>query len=179
MVARTSTLENSLGFILSDISRLARKEFDRRVRELRLTRAQWLVLMHLARRPGCTQSDLADAMLKHIDIPAHPPLKAGVLYGMLDNDGWRLPRVFEGYFTYSWKAIPAECVTATISYSGLSIGSIGSSPDQLLRACTFLDGIMTPEDTAPGKTLLLSEVPPVAYSETIRRVLRLIAAANN
>jgi hypothetical protein len=33
MVARTSTLENSLGFILSDISRLARKEFDRRVRE--------------------------------------------------------------------------------------------------------------------------------------------------
>ena len=72
MVARTSTLENSLGFILSDISRLARKEFDRRVRELRLTRAQWLVWMHLARRPGCTQSDLADAMqMQKITISRH------------------------------------------------------------------------------------------------------------
>jgi MarR family transcriptional regulator for hemolysin len=72
MVARTSSLENSLGFILSDISRLARKEFDRRVRELRLTRAQWLVLMHLARRPGCAQSDLADAMqMQKITISRH------------------------------------------------------------------------------------------------------------
>jgi MarR family transcriptional regulator for hemolysin len=72
MVARTSSLENTFGFILSDISRLARKEFDRRVRELRLTRAQWLVLMHLARRPGCTQSDLADAMqMQKITISRH------------------------------------------------------------------------------------------------------------
>ena len=72
MVARTSSLEHSLGFILSDISRLARKEFDRRVRELRLTRAQWLVLMHLTRRPGCTQSDLADAMqMQKITISRH------------------------------------------------------------------------------------------------------------
>src|SRR4051812_18467927 len=72
MVARTSTFENSLGFILSDISRLARKEFDRRVRDLRVTRAQWLVLMHLARRPGCTQSELADAMqMQKITVTRH------------------------------------------------------------------------------------------------------------
>lgn len=72
MVARTSSFENSLGFILSDISRLARKEFDRRVRDLRLTRAQWLVLLHLARRPGCTQSELAEAMqMQKITIGRH------------------------------------------------------------------------------------------------------------
>jgi MarR family transcriptional regulator, transcriptional regulator for hemolysin len=72
MVARNSTFENSLGFILSDISRLARKEFDRRVRDLRLTRAQWLVLVHLARRPGCTQSDLAEAMqMQKITVSRH------------------------------------------------------------------------------------------------------------
>ena len=72
MVARTTQHENSLGFILSDISRLARKEFDRRVRELRVTRAQWLVLMHLARRPGCTQSDLAEAMqMQKITVTRH------------------------------------------------------------------------------------------------------------
>src|SRR5688572_33389405 len=80
MVARTSSFENSLGFILSDISRLARKEFDRRVRELRLTRAQWLVLVHLARRPGCTQSELAEAMqMQKITVGRHAErlLRAG------------------------------------------------------------------------------------------------------
>lgn len=54
--------ERSLGFLLADISRLARKEFDRRVRDLGLTRAQWLFLYYLARQPGCTQSDLAELL---------------------------------------------------------------------------------------------------------------------
>ncbi len=72
MVARTPSFENSLGFILSDISRLARTEFDRRVRELGVTRAQWLVLLHLARRPGCTQTDLAEAMqMQKITVSRH------------------------------------------------------------------------------------------------------------
>jgi DNA-binding MarR family transcriptional regulator len=55
-------LEQRLGFLLADISRLARKEFDRRVRDLGLTRAQWLFLYHLARQPGCTQSELAELL---------------------------------------------------------------------------------------------------------------------
>jgi DNA-binding MarR family transcriptional regulator len=72
MVARTPSFEHNFGFILSDISRLARKEFDRRVRNLGVTRAQWLVLLHLARRPGCTQSDLADAMqMQKITVGRH------------------------------------------------------------------------------------------------------------
>jgi MarR family transcriptional regulator for hemolysin len=72
MVARKISFEHSFGFILSDISRLARREFDRRVRDLRVTRAQWLVLLHLARRPGCTQSDLADAMqMQKITVSRH------------------------------------------------------------------------------------------------------------
>lgn len=72
MVARSPSFEHSLGFVLSDISRLARKEFDRRVRDLRVTRAQWLVLLHLARRPGCTQSELADAMqMEKITVGRH------------------------------------------------------------------------------------------------------------
>lgn len=62
MVANREQYEQGLGFILSDISRLARKEFDRRVRSLELTRAQWLFLYHLARVPGCTQSELAERL---------------------------------------------------------------------------------------------------------------------
>lgn len=62
MSALRSTLEQHLGFLFADISRLARKEFDRRVRDLGLTRAQWLFLFNLARQPGCTQSELADLL---------------------------------------------------------------------------------------------------------------------
>src|SRR3954471_25077440 len=62
VASRVPEPAESLGFIINDISRLARKEFDRRVRELGLTRAQWLFLYHLGRQPGCTQSDLAERL---------------------------------------------------------------------------------------------------------------------
>src|SRR3954469_10645834 len=62
MVASRFTTEQSFGFIITDINRLARKEFDRRVRDLGLTRAQWLFLYHVAKQPGCTQSELADRL---------------------------------------------------------------------------------------------------------------------
>jgi DNA-binding MarR family transcriptional regulator len=52
----------TLGLLMNDISRLARKEFDRRVRSLGLTRAQWLFLFYLERNPGCTQSELAELL---------------------------------------------------------------------------------------------------------------------
>lgn len=54
--------ESHLGFLLADINRLARREFDRRVRPLGLTRAQWLFLFHLGRQPGATQSELAEQL---------------------------------------------------------------------------------------------------------------------
>lgn len=62
MSALRVNFDHSLGFVLNDISRLARKEFERRVRRFGLTRAQWLFLFHAARQPGCTQSDLAEHM---------------------------------------------------------------------------------------------------------------------
>src|SRR3954471_5294627 len=62
VASRVSPPAESLGFIINDISRLSRKEFDRRVRELGLTRAQWLFLWHVAQQPGCTQSELAERL---------------------------------------------------------------------------------------------------------------------
>ena len=62
MAAARHNPERSLGFLFADISRLARREFDRRVRDLGLTRAQWLFLYYLARQPGCTQSELAELL---------------------------------------------------------------------------------------------------------------------
>ncbi|MSP75425.1 MAG: MarR family transcriptional regulator [Rhodospirillaceae bacterium] len=51
-----------IGYVLSDVARLIRTVFDRRVRSLGLTRAQWLVLSRLYRRPGASQTELADML---------------------------------------------------------------------------------------------------------------------
>ena len=50
------------GFLVSDVARLLRTVFDRRVRHLGLTRSQWLALTRIYRQPGCTLSELAETM---------------------------------------------------------------------------------------------------------------------
>ena len=52
-------LSRNFGFILNDVARLMRTQFDRRVKALGLTRSQWWVLNHLFRNDGVTQSELA------------------------------------------------------------------------------------------------------------------------
>ena len=54
--------DDYIGYVLSDVARLIRTVFDRRVREMGLTRAQWLVLTRLYRRPGASQSELAEML---------------------------------------------------------------------------------------------------------------------
>jgi MarR family transcriptional regulator, transcriptional regulator for hemolysin len=54
--------EEYIGVVISDVARLLRTEFDRRVRRLGITRAQWLVLTRLHRRPGVSLSELAEMM---------------------------------------------------------------------------------------------------------------------
>lgn len=51
--------DDYIGVVISDVARLLRTEFDRRVRKLGITRAQWLVLTRLHRQPGASHSELA------------------------------------------------------------------------------------------------------------------------
>lgn len=51
-----------IGFLISDVARLMRASFDRRVRRIGLTRAQWQVLGLLHRRPGASQTELAEML---------------------------------------------------------------------------------------------------------------------
>lgn len=55
-------LSRNFGFILHDVSRLLRVTFDRKVKGMGLTRSQWWVLLHLFRKGGVTQSELADTL---------------------------------------------------------------------------------------------------------------------
>lgn len=122
---------------------------------------------------------VCDPMLhskRFLPAPPHEPLSPGVLYGVLDNDGWRLGRPDGGLFTYHWKAFLAEKITAAIFYSGLIAGSVGKSPVQTIRHCSFYSGMMTPEaPELPGRSIRLGDVPPVPFTESLRRLLRLTA----
>jgi DNA-binding MarR family transcriptional regulator len=70
-----------IGYMLSDVARLIRTIFDRRVRNLGLTRAQWLVLTRLYRRPGASQTELADML--EIDRAS-----AGRMIDRMEKNGW-------------------------------------------------------------------------------------------
>ena len=70
-----------LGFVLHDISRLLRKRFDRRARDLNLTKSQWIVLAHLARHEGIRQSGLAEILeIEPITLARH--------LDRLEETGW-------------------------------------------------------------------------------------------
>ncbi|HQT88386.1 MAG TPA: MarR family transcriptional regulator [Acidiphilium sp.] len=48
--------------LLHDVARLTRIETDRRARAQGMTRAQWVMLLKLARHPGLSQKDLAELL---------------------------------------------------------------------------------------------------------------------
>ena len=54
--------ELRLGFLIHDVSRLRRSAFDRCLKPLNVTRAQWWVLAYLSREDGMTQSQLAEEL---------------------------------------------------------------------------------------------------------------------
>ncbi|WP_218578630.1 MarR family winged helix-turn-helix transcriptional regulator [Vineibacter terrae] len=51
-----------LGFLVHDVSRMRRSAFDRLMRPLGVTRAQWWVIAHLSRQDGMMQIQLADIL---------------------------------------------------------------------------------------------------------------------
>ena len=77
--------ERHIGFLISDVARLMRTAFDRRVRRLGLTRSQWLVINRLHRRPGATQSELAEMLEVE-------KATAGRMVDRMENKGWVVRR---------------------------------------------------------------------------------------
>lgn len=80
-VATPDDLEHGIGFLIGEVSRLMRIVYDRRVEPLGLTRSQWRVLVHLYRRQGVTQSELAQVLeLEKATV--------GQLVDRLEAKGW-------------------------------------------------------------------------------------------
>ena len=81
--------DEHIGVMISDVARLLRTAFDRRVRRLGITRAQWLVLTRLHRRPGASQSELAEMLEVE-------KASAGRMIDRLETKGWVERRAQEG-----------------------------------------------------------------------------------
>lgn len=81
MNGRDNRIDRNPGYLVNDVARLLRREFDRRVKHIGLTRAQWFVLAHLYRNDGRTQRALAD----ELDME---PAPLGRLIDRLEENGW-------------------------------------------------------------------------------------------
>lgn len=57
-----AAMSDSLGFLVSDVSRLMRRRFDERARTIGATRAQWRALTAISRNEGINQGGLADLL---------------------------------------------------------------------------------------------------------------------
>jgi MarR family transcriptional regulator, transcriptional regulator for hemolysin len=73
--------DSNESLLIHDIARLLKKNFDRRVKDFGLTRAQWLTVGVIRRNPGISQADLAD----RLDIQ---PITAARTIDRLEKAGW-------------------------------------------------------------------------------------------
>lgn len=73
--------EKSLGFLLYDVSRLLRRDFDKRVQYLGLTQVQWRAISFIQRYEGIKQVRLAD----YLEIR---PMTLTRLLDRLQEGGW-------------------------------------------------------------------------------------------
>ncbi len=70
-----------IGYLITDVARLMRAAFDRRARQIGLTRPQWQVLSRLHRYPGITQTELAEMLEME-------RATAGRMLDRLERRGW-------------------------------------------------------------------------------------------
>ena len=80
-IAQRESATNNIGFLLHDVARLMRTSYDRRMRELGLTRSQWWVMTHLYFHEGISQTELSSIM----DIER---ATLGRLLDRLEAKGW-------------------------------------------------------------------------------------------
>jgi len=76
-----SASDDFIGYAITDVARLLRTVFERRVRHLGLTRAQWVVIARIHKHPGLSQSEIAD-------ILEIEKASAGRLVDRMEAKGW-------------------------------------------------------------------------------------------
>ena len=152
--------DEHLGVMISDIARFLRTVFDRRVRRLGLTRSQWLVLTRLHRRPGASQSELAEMLEVE-------KASAGRMIDRLETKGWVERRAQDGdrrvnriYLTPDAERVhkriwPIAEATVDDALAGLSRREAAQLVKLLARVkdslVTVVDGAAAPRANGPSR----------------------------
>lgn len=145
--------ERNFGWLTADVARLMRTIFDRRVKTLGLTRPQWLALVRLNRRPGASQSELADMM----EIERAP---AGKIVDRLEERGWierrpdpddrRINRIFLTEVGERLHATISPIALATVSdaLGDLNVGEVARLTQLMSRVKLRLSEIAETDNIA-------------------------------
>lgn len=80
-VAQRESAASNVGFLLHDVARLMRITYDRRMRQLGLTRSQWWVMTYLYFNEGISQTELSAVL----DVER---ATLGRLLDRLEAKGW-------------------------------------------------------------------------------------------
>lgn len=131
-MANTSNPDQSIGYVLNDVARLLRRNFNRRVKELALTQVQWLALAHISRNEGMKQSRLAD-------ILEVQPISVGRLIDRMATAGWveRRPdpvdrRATNLYLTDKCEPILKKMQKHAVEVRALALTGIPEKEQQLM-----------------------------------------------
>lgn len=126
--------EKSLGFMLGDVSRLLRRNFNRRVQVLGLTQAQWKALFHISRNEGMRQAQLAD-------ILEVQPISVARLIDRMETAGWvrRQPdaedrRAVNLYLTEKVEPLLAEMRKCSAELQAVAFAGIDEAAQAALMA---------------------------------------------
>ena len=147
---RKPDLDKNIAFVLSDVSRLMRKRFDKRAAKLGLTRAQWRVLAHIGLQEGINQTASADILeVENITLGRHIDRlqDAGWVERRrdpMDRRAWRLYVTEKAHPTLSqMQQISLE--TRAEALQGLS----AAESDALLNALLRLKSNLLDQDPDP------------------------------
>lgn len=159
-IDRRETADRNVGFLVSDAARLMRTNYDRRMKELGLTRSQWWVLTHLYFNEGISQTALSDVLeIERATL--------GRLIDRLEEKGWierradrrdrRVKRVFltgeVEMLIQTMRAVAAECRVQALA--GFTREQQEWFIDMLLRVKTnlqhTLEGVEPANDAEPER----------------------------
>lgn len=126
-------MENSIGAILADVSRLMRRAFNERARTIGVTRPQWQVLSALKRHEGYNQGRLAELLdVEPITLSrmVDRMQKAGLVERRPDPDDRRAWRLF---LTEKAQEIIKELRPISVEIMAIALDGISEAQQESLR----------------------------------------------
>ena len=142
-----------LGFLIHDVSRMRRSAFDKLMRPLGVTRAQWWIIAHLSRHDGMMQIQLADILdvgKASLGTVIDRLEAAGLVDRRPDPVDRRAKRVF---MTRKTQQLLDKMQAAERAYNAHILKNLsGAERDELVRMLSLIkaDLVDFSQDTADG-----------------------------